>query len=104
MRAENPHLASNKASIILPSLALPHCTPDALDEAVALCEPVELVVALAHRPNEAAKGIDVVFALDCPAVLVDLGDGDLDRGVVLGFDDSIGSAALARDVAVLSVS
>jgi hypothetical protein len=34
------------------------------------------------------------------AVLVDFGDGDLDRGVVLGLDDAVGSGALAGDVAM----
>jgi hypothetical protein len=33
------------------------------------------------------------------AAFVDLGNGDLNGGVVLGFDDAVGSAALAWDVA-----
>jgi len=33
------------------------------------------------------------------AVLVDLADADLDAGVVLGLDDTVGRAALAWDVA-----
>ena len=41
----------------------------------------------------------MVFALDSSAVLVHLSNGDLDRGVVLCFDDAVGSAALSRDVA-----
>lgn len=38
------------------------------------------------------------------AVLVDLCDGDLHRGVVLGLDDSVGGRALSWDVAVLCIS
>lgn len=34
-----------------------------------------------------------------PAVLVDFANADLDGGVVLGLDDAVGRAALARDVA-----
>jgi hypothetical protein len=40
----------------------------------------------------------VVLALDGTAVLVNLGDGELDGSVVLGLDDAVGGAALARDV------
>ena len=42
----------------------------------------------------------MVLALDGTAVLVDLGDGDLDGRMVLGLDDAVGGAALARDVTV----
>lgn len=73
--------------------------PDALDETVALGQSVQRVVGLAHGADEAAEGIDVVLAGDGAAVLVNLGDGDLDGAVVLGLDDAVGSAALARDVA-----
>lgn len=41
----------------------------------------------------------MVLAGDSAAVLVNLGDGDLDGGVVLGLDDAVGGAALARNVA-----
>lgn len=73
--------------------------PDALDEAVTLGQSVQGVIGLAHGADEAAEGVDVVLAGDSAAVLVDLGNGDLDRAVVLGLDDAVGSAALARDVA-----
>ena len=41
----------------------------------------------------------MVLALDGAAVLVDLGDGDLNRGVILRLDDAVGRRALPRDVA-----
>ena len=71
--------------------------PDVLEEAVALGEAVHAVVALAHGADEAAKSVDLVLA-SVTAVLVNLGDGDLDRAVVLGLDDAVGRAALAGDV------
>lgn len=74
--------------------------PHVLEEAVALGEPVERVVALAHRADEPAHGVHLVLALDRAAVLVNLGDRDLDRGVVLGLNDPVGGAALPGDVAV----
>lgn len=40
----------------------------------------------------------MVLASDGTASLVDLGNVDLDRAVVLGLDDAVGGAALARDV------
>lgn len=74
--------------------------PDVLDETVALRQAVQSVVGLAHSANEAAEGVDVVLAGDGAARLVNLGDGDLDRGVVLGLDDAVGGRALAGDVAI----
>lgn len=68
---------------------LPGCAPDRLEETVLLCEPVEAVVALTHGANEAAEGVDLVLA-GVAAVLVNLADAELDRGVVLGLDDASG--------------
>lgn len=82
---------------------IPHLSlsaPDILEETVALGQTVHSVVGLAHGADEAAEGIDVVLAGDGTAVLVNLGNGDLDRAVILGLDDAVGSAALAGDVAV----
>lgn len=42
----------------------------------------------------------MVLAGDGTARLVDLGNGDLDGGVVLGLDDAVGGRALAGDVAI----
>lgn len=74
--------------------------PDALDETVTLGQAVEGVVGLTHGTDEAAEGVDVVLAGDGTAGLVNLGDGDLDGGVVLGLDDAVGGRALAGDVTV----
>jgi hypothetical protein len=68
---------------------LPRRAPDALEEAVLLCEPVEAVVALAHGTDEAADGVWLDIA-GVAAVLVNLGDADLDGCVVLGPDDASG--------------
>lgn len=70
--------------------SLPGSAPDRLEEAVLLCEPVQAVVRLAHGANEAAEGVDLVLA-GVAAVLVNLADGELDGGVVLGLDDASGS-------------
>ena len=42
----------------------------------------------------------MVVAGDSAAVIGDLGNGDLDGGVVLGLDNPVRGAALPRDVAV----
>ena len=77
---------------------LPLGAPDVLEEAVALGEAVQGIVALTHGADEAGQGVDDVLALDGTAVLVDLGDGDLARTVVLGLDDAARRRALAGDV------
>lgn len=71
--------------------------PDVLEVAVTLSEAVHAVVGLAHGANEAAEGVGLGLASES-AVLVDLGDADLNRAVVLGLDDAVGGAALAGDV------
>lgn len=73
--------------------------PDVLEVAVTLGEAVEGVVALATGTDEAAQSVGLVLA-GVAAVLVNLADGDLDGGVVVGLDDAVGGAALARHVAV----
>jgi hypothetical protein len=80
-------------------LSLLLSAPDALQETITLCQSVEGVVALAHRADEAAEGVDLVLA-GVSAVLVDLSDGDLDGSVVLGLDDAVRCAALAGDQTV----
>lgn len=77
---------------------LPAGAPDVLEETVALGQAVDGVVALTHGADEAAEGVGLVLA-GVAAVLVDLADGDLDGGVVLGLDDAVGGRALAGDVA-----
>ncbi len=72
--------------------------PHILHQPVPLRQPVQTVVALAHRPHEPAQRIDLVLPR-VPAVLVDLADGDLHRSVVFGFDDAVRRGAFAGDVA-----
>lgn len=54
-----------------------------VEDAVELCEAVQRVVGFGHAADFAAERVCVVFAGHA-AVLVELGDVDLDRGVVLG--------------------
>lgn len=85
-------------SVLTSHLSL--AAPDVLDEAVTLGQSVQGIVGLAHGADETAEGVDVVLAGDGATRLVNLGDGDLDGGVVLGLDDAVGGRALAGDVAV----
>lgn len=73
--------------------------PDVLQQTVPLSEAVHGVIALAHGPDESAESVDVVLARNGAAVLVNLGNRNLDRAVVLGLDDAVGGTALAGDVA-----
>ncbi|KAI6945477.1 hypothetical protein KC341_g103 [Hortaea werneckii] len=71
--------------------------PHTLEVAVPLGEPVHAVVALAHRAHETAQSVGLVLA-GVAAVLVNVADGDLGRGVVGGLDDAVRRGALAGDV------
>jgi hypothetical protein len=93
--SETYHPPLNATSPTRLSLA----APDALEESVTLCQPVEGIVALAHSADEAGEGVDDVLALDGAAVLVNLGDRNLARAVVFGLDDAARRRALAGDVA-----
>ena len=73
--------------------------PHALHQPIPLRQPIQTVVPLAHGAHEAAQRVHLVLPR-VPAVLVHLADGDLHRGVVLGFDDAVGRGAFAGDVAV----
>ena len=77
---------------------LPVRTPHPLQEPVSLRQPVHAVVALSHSPHEPTERIRLVFAR-VPTVLVNFADGDLHGCVVFGFDDAVGGAAFAGDVA-----
>ncbi len=61
--------------------------------------PVEGLVGVASLADTAREGVGDVGAGHL-ARLVDLGDVDLNRGVVLGRDEAVGRTALARDVEV----
>ena len=74
-------------------------TPDTLQEAIALRQSVQTVVALGPAAHEAAESVDLVLA-GVAALLVDFADADLHRGVIFGFDDAVCGRALAGDVAV----
>ena len=74
-------------------------TPHTLQQPVPLRQPVQTVVALAHRAHEATHRVHLVLARVSPA-LIHLADGDLHAGVVFGFDDAVGRGAFAGDVAV----
>jgi hypothetical protein len=90
-------------SISIPQLhmpsPLPRSTPDTLEEAVPLCEPVDAVVALAHGAYEAAERICLVLAR-VATVLIDFADADLDRRMVLGFDDASGGRLAGISIAI----
>ena len=85
------HLA--RVAMCIPQLHIPNhlpaSAPDGLEEAVLLCEPVEAVVGLTHGANETADGVGLVVD-GVAAVLVNLANAELDRGVVLGPDDASG--------------
>jgi len=81
------------------NLSLAASAPYVLQQTISLCQSVQGIVALAHRSYETAKGVDLALACES-TILINLADGDLDRGVVLGLDDAVGGRAFSWDVAV----
>jgi hypothetical protein len=92
-----------KNHIAVDDLPLAGGGPDVLEETVTLSEAVEGVVALTAGTDEAAESEGLVLA-GVAAVLVNLADGDLDGGVVVGLDDAVGGAALAGHVEIDDLS
>lgn len=68
----------------------------AIRTALLLEDTVERVIALSLVANGTADGHIVHLAGDDLAVVVDLGNGDLDRSVVLGLNQAASGSALAR--------
>lgn len=89
--------------IAVNDLPLAGGSPDVLEVTVTLGQAVERVVTLAAGTDEAAESEGLVLA-GVATVLVNLADGELDGGVVVGLDDAVGGAALAGHVAVGVVS
>ncbi len=77
---------------------LPTRVPHPLQKSIPLRQPVHTIIALPHTPHESAQRIRLVLA-SVAAVLVHLANGDLHRGVVFGFDNAVGGATFAGDVA-----
>ncbi|KAF3170100.1 hypothetical protein TWF751_006916 [Orbilia oligospora] len=92
-------LNHTKIKLDLSILTLSCSRPNVLQQSIPLSKSVERIVSLSTRPDETAESIGDVFA-GGTAVLVDLGDRDLDGCVVLGLDDTVGGRALSWDVAV----
>ena len=72
--------------------------------ALLLADAVLRVVALTLVADRASDGDVGRLARDDLAVLVNVRDGDLDRGVVLGLNETASGSALAGDVKVNKLS
>ena len=73
--------------------------PHIFQVAVPLGQTVEGVIALTASTDETAQGVSLILA-SVAAVLVDVTDGNLNRGVIVGLDDAVCGAAFAGHVAV----
>lgn len=72
--------------------------------ALLLADAVQRVVALTLVADRASDGDVGRLARDDLAVLVNVRDGDLNRGVVLGLNETASGSALAGDVKVNKLS
>ena len=64
------------------------------EDSVLLGEPVDTIVRLSHPPDGSTDGVCLVSHGHTSGGLVNLGDVDLDAGVVLGGQDTVTGGAL----------
>ena len=76
---------------------LQKCVRHALEvlgqDSVLLCESVDAIVRLSHAANGAADGVGLEAPGHSAGRLIDVGDVDLDRSVILGSDDAVARGA-----------
>ena len=83
---------------IYPFLFLTGVRPDVFQQTVVLSQTVQRVIGFPSRSNVTRQSVGNVFAWDGTTFFIDLSDVDLDGGVVLGLDDSVGSRTLSWNV------
>lgn len=72
--------------------------PDVLQQTVLLGQSVDGVVTLTSGSDVTRQGVAGVGTSNGSALVVNVGNVDLDRSVVLGLDDSVGSRTLSWHV------
>lgn len=72
--------------------------PDVLQQTVLLSQSVQRVISFTSGSDVTAQGVGGVGTGNGSSLLVDVGNVDLNRGVVLGLDDSVRSRALSWHV------
>lgn len=72
--------------------------PDVLQQTVVLSQTVQGVVTLTSGSDVAGQSVSDVFTWDGTALFVNLSNVDLNRGVVLGLDNSVGGRTLSWNV------
>lgn len=79
-----------------------HCltgvVPDVLQQTVLLCQSVQGVVSLTSTSDVAAQGVGGVRTGNGSTLRINVRDVDLNRGMVLGLDDSVSGRALSGNV------
>merc|ERR1719192_396761 len=68
------------------------------DDAVLLGQSVDTIIGFTHTTNLTANGVGLEPAGHPSGGLVNVGDVDLDGGVILGGDDAVAGRAFSRDV------
>lgn len=72
--------------------------PHLLQISTLLRQPVHRVIRLTHGADEPSERKRLIVPGNGAAFGRHIGNGNLHRGVVIGTDDTVGGAALARDV------
>lgn len=72
--------------------------PDVGDQTVGLGQSVQSIVGFGLSSQFTGQGVGLDGTWDQLTRFIDFGDSDLDRGVVLGLDDSAGGRTLSWNV------
>ena len=85
-------------NFFIPSLAKSKILEVLCDDSVLLCQSVDAVIGLAHSADGSADGIGLVRASHSSGRLVDVGEVELDRSVILCSDDSVARGAELKNL------
>ena len=75
---------------------IPCCLELLVNNSVLLGEPVDTIVRLSHPPDGSTDGVCLISHGHTSGGLVNLGDVDLDAGVVLGGQDTVAGGTLSE--------
>ena len=72
--------------------------PNVLQQTIVLSQTVQRVIGFTSGSNVTGQSVSDVFTWNGAAFFINLGNVDLNRSVVIGFDDSVGSRTLSWNI------
>ena len=72
--------------------------PNVFQQTIVLSQTVQRVIGFTSGSNVTGQSVGDVFTWDGTAFFINLGNVDLNRSVVIGFDDSVGCRTLSWNI------